>query len=115
MELTIWEDKIRHFGKPISFTKYFLSETRVFEEKGFIVRKKTQILLYNIRDVSVKQNIYQKIWNTGDITILSSDIDSPEFIIKNIKDPDDVAELIYDYSEKQKNKMRIGRIEINDI
>ena len=33
---TIWTDRKRHFGLPISFTKYSLSEDRLFRETGFL-------------------------------------------------------------------------------
>ena len=40
----IWKDRKRYFGIPISFTRYMLSEDRLFLSVGFLNIKDDEIL-----------------------------------------------------------------------
>ena len=51
----LWHDKKRTlFGLPLSFTKYSLSEERLFIEKGFLNKQEDEVRLYRIMDISLK-------------------------------------------------------------
>ena len=41
----LWKDRKRHLGLPLSFTRYRLSEDRLFCEKGFFNIKADEVLL----------------------------------------------------------------------
>lgn len=45
----LWKDRKRHLGLPLSFTRYSLSEIRLFCEKGFLNLKCDEVLLYRVR------------------------------------------------------------------
>ena len=47
------KDTQRHFGLPISFTNYSLTEDRLFRKSGILTRKEDQVSLYHIRDMEV--------------------------------------------------------------
>ena len=47
---TIWEDRKRILGMPISMTKYYLSEDRLFVQTGLINMKIEETLLYRVTD-----------------------------------------------------------------
>ena len=58
----LWKDRKRYFGLPISFTRYRLSENRIFRETGLFNLKEEEVLLYRVRDPKmVKELIYQKV------------------------------------------------------
>ena len=45
----IWTDKKRSiFGLPISFTRYFLTETKLITRKGFLSVEEDEIELYRV-------------------------------------------------------------------
>ena len=46
----LWKDRKRHLGLPLSFTRYSLSEDRLFCEKGFLNLKSDEVLLYRVMD-----------------------------------------------------------------
>ena len=48
----IWSDRKRHLGLPISFTKYSLSEDRLFIKTGFLNLREDEVRLYRILDDS---------------------------------------------------------------
>ena len=106
----LWKDRKRFLGMPLSFTRYALSEDRLFLSVGFLNIKDEEILLYRIRDLSVSRNLGQRLFGVGSITVTSSDKSQPSVLLKNIKDPVTVKELIHTQVEEMKirRKVRIG-------
>ena len=81
----IWTDTKRILGMPITFTKYALSEDRLFINKGLLTLTTEEILLYRVRDLSVKQTLGQRLFGVGTILVQSSDKTSPTLEIENVK------------------------------
>ena len=108
----IWSDTKRIFGLPITFTKYSLSEDRLFINKGLLTVTSEEILLYRVRDLSVRQTLGQRIFAVGTVLVHSSDKSSPILEIENVKQPFDVKELIHKNVEEMKiaRKMRVGEL-----
>ena len=91
----IWKDRKRILGMPLSFTKYSLSEDRIFLETGLLNMNLEEILLYRVRDISLRISLGQRIFGVGTILLQSSDKSMPVLEIKNIKNPREVKELPY--------------------
>ena len=111
---TIWADRKRHFGLPISFTKYSLSEDRLFRETGLLNLNEEEVLLYRVRDVSLSRSLWQRIFGVGTITVHSSDKTSPTLEVINVKDSKSVKELIFANVEKAKEERRMRATELLD-
>ena len=111
---TIWTDRKRHFGLPISFTKYSLSEDRLFRETGLLNLNEEEVLLYRVRDVSLSRSLWQRIFGVGTITVHSSDKTSPTLEVINVKDSKSVKELIFTNVEKAKGERRMRATELLD-
>ena len=84
----LWEDRKRNLGLPLSFTKYSLTEDRLFERVGFLNLRYEEILLYRIRDISLREPLSQRIFGVGTILIHSSDQSRPHLEIKRVKKTD---------------------------
>lgn len=108
----IWNDRKRYLGMPLSFTRYGLSEDRLFLSVGFLNIKDEEILLYRVRDISVNRSLGQRLFGVGTVTVTSSDKSNPVLEIKNIKDPTTVKELIHDQVEEMKDRRRVRYSEI---
>ena len=108
----LWKDRLRHFGLPLSFTRYALSQDRLFLETGLLNTRCEEILLYRVRDISLKISLGERIFGVGTVNISSSDQTMPVLEIKNIKSPRDVKELIHQTVEEMKlsRRMRVGEI-----
>ena len=108
----LWKDRKRYFGLPLSFTRYCLSEDRLFLSVGFLSIKDDEVLLYRVRDIDTARTLWQRIFGVGTITVLSSDKTMPTLVLKNIKNPVDVKELLHAQVEeiKLKRRVRIGEI-----
>ena len=111
---TIWTDRKRHFGLPISFTKYSLSEDRLFRETGLLNLNEEEVLLYRVRDVSLSRSLWQRIFGVGTITVHSSDKTSPTLEVINVKDSKSIKELIFINVEKAKEERRMRATELLD-
>lgn len=110
MSITIeylWKDRKRYLGLPLSFTRYGLSEDRLFISEGFLNIKDDEILLYRVRDIDTSRTLWQRIFGVGTIRIMSSDKTMPTLALKNIKDPVFVKELIHQQVEETKIKRRV--------
>ena len=61
----IWHDRKRILGMPISFTRYALSEDRLFLKRGFLNVRHDEIVLYRVRDLRVSVSLWQRIFGVG--------------------------------------------------
>ena len=103
----LWTDRKRYFGLPISFTKYEISEDRLFQTTGLLNLKYEEILLYRIRDLELSRSFGQRIFGVGTIKVCSSDKTHPELYIFNVKDPTAVKELLHEQVEAMKIRRRV--------
>ena len=108
----LWKDRKRWLGMPITFTRYALSEDRLFLSEGFLNIKDDEILLYRIRDIDTQRSLWQRIFGVGTITVVSSDKTMPTLVLKNVKDPVFVKELLHKQVEEMKIKRRVRLGEI---
>lgn len=108
----IWKDKKRYFGMPISFTRYGMSEDRLFISVGFLNIKDDEVLLYRVRDIDTSRTLWQRFFGVGTVTVMSSDKTMPTLVLQNIKNPVEVKELLHTQVEeiKLKRRVRIGEI-----
>lgn len=115
-DMYIWKDRKRFLGMPLSFTRYALSDDRLFLSVGFFSVKDEELLLYRIRDISMKRSLWQRIFGVGTVTVRSSDKSTPTLELKNIKKPQDFKELLHENVEacKLRRRMRVGEM-ITDI
>ena len=108
----LWKDRKRYLGLPLSFTRYSLSEDRLFLSVGFLNIKDDEILLYRVRDIDCNRTLWQRLFGVGTITVVSSDKTMPTLVLQNVKDPVFVKELIHKQVEEMKiqRRVRVGEI-----
>lgn len=104
----LWKDRKRTiFGLPLSFTRYALTEERLFIEKGFLNKKEDEVRLYRITDVSLNRPLGQRIFKVGTIHCCSGDKSLGDFDIEKIKKSKDVKEILSNLVEKQRDAKRV--------
>ena len=108
----LWKDRKRFLGMPLSFTRYWLSDDRLFTSVGFLNIKDDEILLYRVRDIDTSRTLWQRIFGVGTVTVMSSDKTMPSLSLKNIKDPILAKERIHKQvvETKIKRRVRFGEI-----
>jgi len=113
----LWKDRKRYLGLPLSFTRYSLSEDRLFVSVGLLNIKDDEVLLYRVRDIDTERTLWQRIFGVGTVTVMSSDKTMPNLVLKNVKDPVFVKELIHKQVEEMKiqRRVRVGEIMTTDM
>ena len=112
----LWNDRKRTlFGLPLSFTKYMLTEDRLFIEEGFLNKKEDEVRLYRIMDLSLKRSFGQRIFGVGTIHCCSADKSMGAFDIVSVKHPREVKEQLSELVEAQRDAKRVTNREyMND-
>lgn len=111
----IWKDRKRiFFGLPCTFTKYSLSEDRLFISTGFFSVKEDEVRLYRIMDVSLERKLWQRMCGLGTIKCCSADKTMGDFEIKNIKKSREVKEMLSNMVEDERTKKKVSSREFMD-
>ena len=115
----VWKDRKRWLGMPLSFTRYRLVRKpgtwfKIFTDVGFWSSVIDEVNLYRICDITLHQSFLGKILNTGDITLLSNDESTPTLILKNIKSPYKIKEMISTFVEEQRKLHNVHLTEFHN-
>ena len=104
----IWKERKRNaLGLPWTFTKYALTDDRLFITSGLLKTVEDEVRLYRIMDLALSQTLSQKIFGIGTILVSSADKSMRDFEIKNIKKPRDVKEQLSKLVEENRDKKRV--------
>lgn len=104
----VWTDKKRTiFGLPLSFTRYFLTETKLITRKGFLSVEEDEIELYRVTDKKLILPLGQRMFKCGTILIHVKDVDTPIKNVEKIKQPRKFMELLDKYVNINKDKYNI--------
>ena len=114
-ERLLWtEKKNTFFGKPWSFTRYFLFQDRFIIKRGFFTRRQEELRLYRVKDVVLRQTFLQRIFHLGTLTIISTDASTARFQLINIREPECVVKLISDSAENERIAKGLTTLECLD-
>ncbi len=109
----VWQDRKRTFlGLPWSFTKYMLTEDRLFVEKGLFNSVLDEENLYRIRDVRVTRSLGQRLFGLGTVRVYSTNTANGETVLESIKNPLEVKEEIVRLVDEARKKHNIRASEM---
>lgn len=104
----LWTDKKRTiFGLPISFTRYFLTESKFITRKGFFTITEDEFDLYRVTDKKLIMSFGQRIFGCGTVIINVRDVDTPVKEVKSIRSPRKLMQMIDEQVEKLRDKYNI--------
>ncbi len=89
-EDVLWE------GRPfLSISlQYTITDERIRITSGVLGKARENIELVRIQDLDYKQTMSERMINVGDIFIHSHDPSDPRVVLKNVKDPEAVYEIL---------------------
>ena len=103
----IWTDKKRTlFGLPLSFTRYFLTETKFITRKGFLNVEEDELELYRVTDKKLVLPLGQRIIKCGTIIMNVRDVDTPVKEVKSVKAPREVLAKLDEYININRDRYR---------
>ncbi len=113
----VWKDRKRILGMPISFTRYYLVDnsdwTKVFVKTGLLFTREEEVNLYRIYDISLTSSLGEKIFGVGTIVLYSKDESTPTLVIRHVKNPTYVRNMLADKIEEEKAKRGFRVAEFN--
>lgn len=114
----IWKDRKRWLGMPLSFTRYRLVKKegawlKLITDIGLLFSAIEEVNLYRIIDISLRQSLIGKIVNTGVIIIKSNDETRPTMLLRNVKNPYQVRDMISTMVEEQRKLHNVQLSELN--
>lgn len=89
-ERVLWE------GRPfLSITKHYrITSERIRITEGLMGKKRIDIELVKIQDITQSQRLSERMLNLGDITVKSHDPTNPKIVLDNIADVQNVHEIL---------------------
>ena len=89
-EQTLWK------GRPLlSISEHYLiTNERVRIVRGLLAKDREDIELVRIQDIDHSQTLRERALNVGDITIRSHDRSHPEVVLNNVRDVQEVHEIL---------------------
>ncbi len=89
-EVVIWE------GRPfLSLVEnYTITSERIKVVKGLLGKETENFELIRVQDIDVTQKMGERMIGVGDVTIVGADPSDPRLVLRNIKDPQAVYELL---------------------
>lgn len=90
------EEKVLWEGRPFLSlnTRYVLTNERIRIIEGLLGKDREDIELVRVQDLDQSQSVSERLLNIGDIHIRSHDTSHPSIVLRNIKDPQDVHEVL---------------------
>jgi len=103
-EVILWE------GRPFLslVVNYVITTERVRIIEGLVGKTYEDIELVRVQDVDFKQTMSERALNLGDISILSHDPSEPSALLRNVKDPQKVHEVLRRAVIKARKKYRLS-------
>ena len=108
----VWKDRKRFMGMPLSFTRYILAEknnswVKLFVSVGFFSTKEEEVNAYRILDITLNRTFSNKIFGVRTLKLTCKDATDSMLVLKRIKKPYEIRDLIAETVEKERAKKRI--------
>lgn len=89
-ETVLWE------GRPLLSisTRYFITNERIRIVEGILGKDREDIELIRVQDIDQSQSLGERLLGIGDIVVRSHDSSHPEVALRNIREPEQVHEIL---------------------
>lgn len=116
-ETTVWEGAPHGLLNPIEkhAIRWVLTTERLRVVRGILSRATDEVELTRVRDVAYEQSLAQRTLGIGTVTVVCTDATTPEVILHDIEDPEQVKELIRETVRDQRRRHRVRQVESDDI
>lgn len=88
---------------------YTLTSERLrIRKQGVMTKTLSDIELFKVKDMTVKQKMTDKVRNVGDIEVISADEAEPKITLKKVKDPHEIREKIRNAAKEAREKTGVS-------
>ncbi len=112
-EETLWEGQLHGVLNPIEShaVSYQLTTERLRIIRGLLSRTFDEVELTRVRDVTVGQSLAQRALGIGNITVMTTDSSTPDVLLHDVTEPQNVKELIRQAVREQRQRFRVRQFE----
>ena len=103
----VWKDRKRIFGLPITMTRYFVDDDRLYIKTGFFKTEVNELLLYRILDIKSSRTLGQKLFGVGTIILYCADQSDRTLKLENIKNSEKIHKFISNTVERERKERGI--------
>ena len=105
----MWKARKRLWcGLPWTFTVYSFDDEKILIDSGILNKRKDEVRLYRVQDITVTRSLIQRIFGMGTIHIASKDRTMGNFDFINIKDVMNVKASLSSKVEAERDRKRVG-------
>lgn len=113
----VWKDRKRFLGMPLSFTVYKLVRSegmyaKLINVNGLLSTRVEDVNLYRVDDLAIHQSLFDKMFGVGTITVFCRDSSCDKIVLKNIKKPYDVYQLLTDMIAEDRQRVGMRQSEV---
>lgn len=113
----LWQDRRRYCGLPCSFTRYSVIKkdgeyAKIVNIVGFLSSHSEEVNLYRVDDFEVHQSLVDKMFGVGTVTVYCKDATCDKLVLKNIKNPYRVRELLNKLVLEDRQRVGIRQTEM---
>jgi len=119
----IWTDLIL-FLAPLAFAfrKWLKIQSRVYEltterllfTRGIFSKQTDTMELYRVKDLTVLQPFFLRLFSLGNIVLQTSDRTTPTFVIEAVRNPKEFSDLIRNNVESCRDRKHVGELDMNE-
>lgn len=95
-------------------TAYELTSQRLRIRTGILNRRLNEIELYRVKDYVMDQPLFLRLLGCGNLTILSSDVTTPELVMKAIAGVETVREQLRAAVQHERDRKRVRQLDVDD-
>ncbi|HHY64155.1 MAG TPA: PH domain-containing protein [Clostridiaceae bacterium] len=103
----LWKDRKRYLGLPLSFTRYYIRDQRLYYSKGLFNTVEEELLLYRVLDIKLSRTLGDKLVGVGTITLFTADKTNTKLDLVRVKNPKQVRDMISRLVEAERARINI--------
>lgn len=117
MNVIYWSGKINHFGLPLSFTTYEVSDDYLTIREGLLNLRESQTKLFKITDINLKMSLIDRLFGQGSLELFTTENNDPVVVLKNIKNPREVRDLLNSCIKTSLSNNKVAQTQVysNDL
>ncbi len=117
MNFIYWSGKINHFGLPLSFTTYEVSDDYLTIREGLLNLRESQTKLFKITDINLKMSLIDRLFGQGSLELFTTENNDPVVVLKNIKNPREVRNLLNSCIKTSLSNNKVAQTQVysNDL
>ncbi len=95
------------------YTRYEVTKSRVFVRTGILTRATEEVELYRVKDYSIQQPFFLRLFYLYNVSIKTSDSSMPIILFESISDGDNVRNGIRRRVESLRDEKNIREVDFN--